>query len=87
MDRKNLQKPHHVGNPAFVPSTQQPSTIISSRAVTATGASRTADEKLVEEGAVEPLITLTTTDEAWPPLVQSLSGNALLILEKHDGVC
>lgn len=87
MDRKNHQKPHQMGNPALISSTQQPSTIISSGAVTPAGASRRADEKLVKEEAVEPLITITTTDETWPPLVQSLSGNSLLVLEKHDGVC
>lgn len=86
MDRNNLQKLHHVGNLASVPSTQMslPSTRGNSRVVTPAGASRRPEEKFVKEGAIEPLMTWTSTDEAWPPLLQAPSGNALIVLEKHD---
>jgi hypothetical protein len=86
MDRNNLQKLHHVGNSASVPSTQQslPSTRGNSRAVvTPAGASRRPEEKFAKEGAIEPL---NSTDGAWPPFVHAPSGTALIVLEKHDGV-
>ena len=82
-DRNDLQKLNHVGKSASVPSTQQSllSTNISSRGnsrevVIPAGSGRKAEEKIVKEEVQEPLMTLTSTDETWPPLVQALSGNA-----------
>ncbi|KAG0559279.1 hypothetical protein M758_10G091500 [Ceratodon purpureus] len=76
MDKNNLQKLHHVGNPASLPPTQQslPSTRGNSRGlVTPASVCGRPEEKFVKEGAIEPLMTLTSTDEAWPPLLQAPS--------------